>query len=99
MNEHENETRMPDPARDLPRQKSVCGTAPRKEGDLVVDLSGIEELDLASLALLLTAQQKAAKENRKVWLVGVPLKVWNALNTMGLGKFFFPFPESGEVAV
>ena len=44
------------------------------KGDLVVDLSGIKKLDLASLALLLTAQQKAEQEDRDVWLAGVPLR-------------------------
>ena len=68
-------------------------------GDLVVDLSGITELDLASLALLLTAQQNVEQEDRDVWLAGVPLHVWQALNAMGLGRFFKPFPVSGEVAV
>jgi len=98
MNEHENEARTPEHAEDLPVLESVEITAPRKEGDLVVDLSGIRELDLISLALLLTAQQKAEQEDRDVWLAGVPLHVWQALNAMGLGRFFKPFPISGEVA-
>ncbi len=99
MNEHENDTRLPDQTGDLTTfEPGGAGTSERK-GDLVVDLTGITELDLASLALLLTAQQKAEQEDRDVWLVGVPLHVWKALNAMGLGRFFKPFPVSGEVAV
>ena len=98
MNEHENDTRTQEHAEDLPVLESVEIAAPRKEGDLVVDLSGIRELDLTSLALLLTAQQKAEQEDRDVWLAGVPFHVWQALNAMGLGRFFKAFPISGEVA-
>ena len=39
---------------------------------------------LASLALLLTAQQRAEKEDRGVWLAGVPIPIWKALHAMGL---------------
>jgi ABC-type transporter Mla MlaB component len=99
MNEHENDARLPDEAEDLTVFEPARTGAARKEGDLVVDLSGIKELDLTSLALLLTAQQKAEKEDRDVWLAGVPLHVWKALHAMGLGGFFKPFPVSAEVAV
>ena len=98
MTEHESEARTGESSGDIPVLESAAVAAPRKKGDLVVDLSGIRELDLTSLALLLTAQQKAAQENRDVWLAGVPLHVWQALNAMGLGQFFRPFPVSGEVA-
>ena len=70
-----------------------------KLADLVLDLSGIQELDVANLSLLLTTQQKAEQEDRDVWLVGVPLQVWQALHAMGLGRFFKPFPASGEGVV
>ena len=99
MNEHENDARATEREGGLPVLEPARGAAPRKKGDLVVDLSGIKELDLASLALLLTAQQTAKQEDRAVWLAGVPLHVWQALNAMGLGRFFKPFPVSGEVAV
>jgi anti-anti-sigma regulatory factor len=98
MNEHENDARTGEHSEDLPLLESAELAAPRKKGDLVVDLSGIRKLDLTSLALLLTAQQKAEQEDRDVWLAGVPLHVWQALNAMGLGRFFKPFPEYGEVA-
>jgi len=99
MNQHENDARAAVQEESLPVLEPAPSAASRKKGDLVVDLSGIKELDLPSLALLLTAQQKAEQENRNVWLAGVPLHVWQALNAMGLGGFFIPFPVSGEVAV
>lgn len=98
MTEHEKDTTR-NPAETLP----VVQEEGRKErpwkSDLVVDLSGMEELDVTSLALLLTAQRQAQKEDREVWLAGVPLHVWEALYGMGLGQFFRPFPISGAVAV
>lgn len=70
-----------------------------EKSDLVIDLSEMQELDVTSLALLLTAQRQAQKEDREVWLAGVPLHVWEALYGMGLGRFFRPFPVSRSVAV
>jgi ABC-type transporter Mla MlaB component len=99
MNEHEKDDRSESQAKELPVLDPVDRVEKRRKGDLVVDLSGIKELNLASLALLLTAQQNAKEEDRAVWLAGVPLNVWQALDAMGLGRFFKPFPVSGEVAV
>ena len=99
MNEHENDTRTTEHGGDLPVLNTAPVAASRKKGDLVVDLSGVKELDLTSLALLLTAQQNAEQEDRDVWLAGVPLHVWKALHAMGLGRFFKPFPVSGKVDV
>ena len=76
---------------DLPR-------APEKR-DLVVDLTGITHLDLESLALILTAQQQAEQEDRRVWLAGVPLRIWKTLDEMGLGRLFSFFPVSAQMAV
>jgi len=99
MNEHESDPTIQEDTQTL----SVLGTQgvsrPVKKADLVLDLSGIQELDVANLSLLLTTQQKAEQEDRDVWLVGVPLQIWQALHAMGLGQFFKPFPASGEVAV
>ena len=99
MNEHEKDPTAREGTQALP----VLGTkgipGPVKKADLVLDLSGVQELDLANLALLLTTQQKAEQEDRDVWLVGVPLPIWQALHAMGLGQFFKPFPASGELAV
>lgn len=64
-----------------------------------MDLSDFAELDSTSLALLLTAQRQVEEEDREVWLAGVPFHIWTALNAMGLGRFFRPFPDSGRVAV
>ena len=65
----------------------------------MVDLSGIKELDLSSLALLLTAQQKAEKEDRNVWLAGVPLTFGRHCTTWGSAAFFRFFPVSSQMAV
>jgi anti-anti-sigma regulatory factor len=96
MNEHENEARTPEEVGRIHVLETADSTGSR---DLVVDLSGIKELDLTSLALLLTAQQRAEKEDRGVWLAGVPIPIWKALHAMGLGRLFKPFPVSAEVAV
>lgn len=68
-----------------------------EERGLVVDLSGTRYLDQTNLALLLTAQQLAAQEDRDTWLTGVALPLWQALQAMGLGGFFRSLPASGGV--
>lgn len=99
MNEHENEHRDQERSQDVTVFETTNACGARRKGDLVVDLSRVKQLDLASLTLLLTAQQKAKEEDRAVWLVGVPLNVWKALDAMGLGKFFKAFPVSKELTV
>lgn len=97
MNEHEKDIRgQEDPAK-LPVVEKAGASAPRNQGDLVVDFSGVQALTIANLSLLLTAQQRAEQEDREVWLAGVPLHVWQALQAMGLGRFFKPLPVFGEV--
>ena len=49
MNEHENEARNQEQAQELHVLEPVETIAHQTEGDLVVDLSGIKELNLASL--------------------------------------------------
>ena len=97
MNGHEENIRIRPPK----RANQVVDTAWNRRapalGDLVVDLTGIMELDVTSLALLLTAQQNAQKEDRAIWLAGVPMGLWQALHSMGLGRFFKPFPMSAAV--
>lgn len=92
MNEQNSSTCV-DPPKD--RHGDRRGSCTESK-DLVVDLSGLRELDFASLALLLTAQQQAEQEDRVVWLAGVPLQIWRNLNASGLGRFFRPFPVSGQ---
>jgi anti-anti-sigma regulatory factor len=99
MNEHEKDPTRRVEAEALPVLETEGVGNPVKKSDLVVDLSGIQGLDVANLSLLLTTQQKAEKEDRDVWLVGVPMEVWQALHAMGLGRFFKAFPVSGEVTV
>lgn len=99
MNEHENETRNTENTRRLP----VLGARPPRRApaatDVVVDLSGIQEFDLTSLALLLTAQQHAQKEDRAMWLAGAPVAMWHTLHSMGLEHFFRAFPlRAGSAA-
>ena len=98
MNEHEKRTtfREAEKGPEAVFPKPLHGP---KKRDLVVDLTGITRLDLKSLALLLTAQQQAEQEDRRVWLAGVPLRIWKALDDMGLGRFFRFFPVSGQMAV
>lgn len=98
MNEHENETRNEERSPRLPvleERRPLKGPGPR---DLVVDLSGIEELDVTNLALLLTAQQSVQKEHREMWLAGAPLGMWQALHSMGLEHFFKAFPLGAGAA-
>jgi ABC-type transporter Mla MlaB component len=98
MNEHEKQAtfREGGAGTELVFPKTPVGPEKR---DLVVDLTGITRLDLKSLALLLTAQQQAEKEDRKVWLAGVPLRIWKSLDDMGLGRLFRFFPVSSHMAV
>ncbi len=98
MNEHEKEARTESGTQELHVLGAAEAPRPTRRPGLVVDLSGIEQLDLTSLALLLTAQQNAQEQGREVWLAGVPLEVWQSLHIMGLGRFFRPFPVSGEVS-
>ena len=96
MNEHgNNTTAAPDNGTPVIREEDLGGR-PRK-GDLVVDLSELQKLDITSLAILLTAQQNAQEDQRAMWLAGVPLHVWQKLHDMGLGRFFKPFPVAGEL--
>ena len=99
MTESEKSHGAHEEARQLPVLEAGPPTLRRREGDLVVDLSGVQELDVATLAVLMTAQQQAKGENRSVWLAGVPMKIWQALDAMGLGRFFKPFPVSEKVEV
>ena len=98
MNEHEKQTRIRKGITKLPvvtHRRTRRGPAGQ---DLVVDLSEMKELDVTSLALLLTAQQSAQKEDRAIWLTGVPVGTWHTLRAMGLGRFFRPFPGSAGAA-
>ena len=95
MNEYGNNTAT-NPEGGIPLIQGEAPEGKPREGDLVVDLSGMQQLDLNSLSLLLTAQQNAQEEDRSVWLAGVPFHVWQALHGMGLGQFFKPFPVARE---
>jgi len=99
MNEHEKDTETGSQVEALPVVASEGVEATPSDGDLVVDLTGIRELDVANLSILLTTQQQAQGEDRVIWLAGVPFEVWRTLHQMGLGGYFRPFPISGEVSM
>lgn len=85
-----------------PRFRRISGKgfhhAPHKD-DVVVDLSGVLKLDVTSLGILLTAQQRAESEGRSVWLAGLHVQLWQALDAMGLGRLFKAFPIPQKAAV
>jgi ABC-type transporter Mla MlaB component len=99
MNEHEKETRNTENTRRLPVLKGRTLRRAPVQTDVVVDLSELQELDITSLALLLTAQQHAQKEDRAIWLAGAPVDMWHTLHAMGLEHFFRAFPmRAGSAA-
>jgi anti-anti-sigma regulatory factor len=98
MNEMTNGARLMAVARrdrQAPGPVGAAGT--RERGGLVVDLSGTRYLDQADLALLLTAQQLAAQDDRDTWLAGIALPLWHSLQAMGLGRFFRSLPATGGI--
>jgi len=96
MNTHEEDARSFGKPRRSGLVEPTGVVRPTRQGDLVVDLSGVQSLDLMNLALLLTAQRQVEQEDRRVWLAGVPPHLWQALRAMGLGAFFEAFPSSRE---
>jgi hypothetical protein len=98
MNEMTNGARLMAAARRERQAPGPVGAAGTREGrGLVVDLSGIRYLGQADLALLLTAQQLAAQDDRETWLAGITLPLWYALQAMGLGRFFRSLPAAGGI--
>lgn len=65
--------------------------APRP--DLVFDFSGMDDMTVQDLSVLLTAQRLASSEDRTVWVTGVAHRTWYALDALGLARFFRPFPD------
>ena len=98
MNEMTNGARVGAGARSCLQAPGRVGAVGNREGrGLVVDLSGTRYLDQADLALLLTAQQLAAQDDRDTWLAGIALPLWQALQAMGLGRFFRSLPATGGI--
>lgn len=89
--------------RKLPANMPVVATAPTEtvpleahpELDLVIDFAGTQILDLAGLAMLLTAQQIADSEDRQVWLMDLPEGAWRLLKALGLDDLFAYVPHLG----
>jgi anti-anti-sigma regulatory factor len=98
MNEMTNGAKLLAAARrGLPAPGPLGSVGAREERGLVVDLSGTRYLSQADLALLLTAQQLAAQDDRDTWLAGLALPLWHALQAMGLGGFFRSLPATGGI--
>lgn len=90
--------------RKLPANMPVVAAAPTTETaplethpelDLVIDFAGTQILDLAGLAMLLTAQQIADSEERQVWLMDLPEGAWRLLKALGLDDLFVCVPDFG----
>jgi hypothetical protein len=99
MKEHTSNT---DSRVKAPRPKRLWGGGflhALEKRDIVIDLSGVTELDVTSLSMILTARQKAEEEGRIVWLAGLQLHLWQALSAMGLARLFKAFPIPDEAAV
>lgn len=62
--------------------------------DVVFDFSDQKTPDLGGLSLLLTAQQLASSEDRRVWIKDLPYQTWQILITMGLSELFLRFPQA-----
>lgn len=66
--------------------------------DVVFDFTGIDQVDVSSLSLLLTAGHLAHEDDRNVWITAVPDQAWHVLHALGLEGFFLPFPDGEETA-
>jgi len=64
--------------------------------DLIFDCTGLEEMRVGDLSLLLTAGRMARDEDRTVWAAGLPASQWRSLHAMGLDHLFRPFPVSED---
>ena len=71
------------------REATTLGT------DVVFEFSGRRGLNLADLALVLTARLQAGPTGR-VWVKEIPVETWNALRSMGLDHFFMVVPGPGD---
>jgi hypothetical protein len=66
-----------------------------QETDLVFDFSDLHPLELADLALVLTARLRAAPGDR-VWVRALPQGTWRVLRTLGLAHLFRFYPTPGD---
>ncbi|HZD06456.1 MAG TPA: hypothetical protein VE173_16205 [Longimicrobiales bacterium] len=65
---------------------------------LVFDFAGMQTPDIRDLTLLLTARMLAERDERPVWVRGLPHRSWEVLHAMGLAHLFRLFPSGGERA-
>ncbi len=64
--------------------------------DVVIDFTGRAPVDLGGLSLLLTAQQLAEEDHRRLWLRALPDRTWQILHALGLEGCFELFPSGGD---
>ena len=60
---------------------------------VVFDFTGLHSLDVADLALILTARLVSGTDG-PVWVRGVPARTAHVLRALGLGHLFRPYPAS-----
>ena len=94
---HEIEQGLRRLGRSLAQVRSHRGPVSERKTDLVFDFTGLQAPDVVGLALIMTAQQLAHEECRKVWVKDLPDHVWNFLYATGLQSFFEFFPNSGDL--
>ena len=65
------------------------------ETDVVFDFTGLHQLDLCDLAMVLTARLQASPGDR-VWVRALPPSTWVVLRALGLDHLFHRYPTSTE---
>jgi anti-anti-sigma factor len=78
-----------------PRLHAAVGAG---SGDLVVDLSGVETIDVNGLGVLVGAHRKAARSGRRLMLRAVPPGVTQVLITTRLYRTLPIEPAAAAVA-
>ncbi|NJD20103.1 MAG: hypothetical protein FIA95_12580 [Gemmatimonadetes bacterium] len=80
----------------LPRaEEPEAGRSATPGADVVFVFSGKRGLDLADLALVLTARLQAGQQGR-VWVKEIPVETWNLLRSLGLDHLFMVVPGTGD---
>jgi hypothetical protein len=65
--------------------------------DVILDFTDMGTLDLQFVSLLFTAREKAADDDRQVWVAGLPDTFWVFLRSMGLEEFFHHLPDEADI--
>lgn len=80
------------PATDAP---AAAGREAGRANDLVFDFTCQQGLDLADLALVLTARLQA-EPGETVWVREIPWETWDVLRALGLDHLFQVYPGPGD---